>query len=181
MERDTLIAAWQAADATSKNNAELISMLQEGQHPVLKHIRKQLIIEIIAFSIFLFVYYDFFDGDQKPLYANLLIVGAMILVIIHNILGYIFTRRSFKGNNIKQSLEGHLVSLKKHAAISVTCRTLMAGCLLLFFTSVINFTASKYWALIAIVLIFLIQLIVLWSLWQKRIRKLGGTIESLGI
>lgn len=179
MERDALITAWQAADTTSKNNAELITMLKDGQHPVLKHIRRQLITEIIAFTVFLFLYYDFFDGNQKPLYANLFIAGGMLVVIIHNILGYVYTRRTFAGNNIKQSLEHYLVSLKKHATISIMCRALMAACLLLFFTSVINFTANKYWALIVIVLILAIQLIILWSLWQKRIAKLKGTIDRL--
>lgn len=181
MERDALISAWQAAETTSKNNTELITMLKEGQHPVLKHIRRQLMIEGIAFTIFLFLYYDFFDGDQKPLYANLLIAGGMLLVIIHNILGYVYTRRTFTGNNIKQSLELYLVSLKKHATISIICRALMAACLLLFFMSVMSFNANKYWSMIAIIIILSIQLFVLWSIWRKRIGKLKGTIDSLAL
>lgn len=179
MERDALISAWQAAETTSKNNAELISMLKDGQHPVLKHIRRQLIIEIIAFTVFLFLYYDFFDGDQKPLYANLLIAGGMSLVVVHNILGYVYTRRTFTGNNIKQSLENYLVSLKKHATISIMCRALMAGCLLLFFVSVINFTANKYWSLAALILILFVQLIVLRGIWLGRIAKIRSVIDSL--
>jgi len=181
MERDALISAWQAADTTSKSSTELITMLRDGQHPVLKHMRRQLIIEIIAFTIFLFLYYDLFDGDQKPLYANLLIAGGMLLVIIHNILGYIYTRHTVIGNNIKQSLELYLVSLKKHAIISIMCRALMAACLLLFFTSVMNFNATKFWSMITIVIMLSIQLIVLWSLWRKRIGKLKGTINSLAL
>ncbi|HUP12285.1 MAG TPA: hypothetical protein VM187_08745, partial [Niastella sp.] len=135
MERDALISAWHGAGATAKNNVELTAMLRDGQHPVLKHIRRQLIIETIAFTVFLFLYHDFFDGDRKPLYASLLIAGAMMSVIIHNILSYVFTKRSFEGNNLKQSLEQYLHVLKKHAIISIMCRALMAGCLLLFFTS----------------------------------------------
>ncbi|HEY8894790.1 MAG TPA: hypothetical protein VIM79_08235 [Niastella sp.] len=179
MEQDALRSAWSAANTASKNNNELIAMLREGQHPVLTHIRRQLIIETIAFTIFLFLYYNIFDGDRKPLYANLLIAGSMLLVITHNIIGYVFTKSSIKGNNIKQSLEHHLVSLKKHAAISIICRALMAGCLLAFFASVISFTASKYWALAAIVAIFFVQLIALWGIWLKRIRKLKGLIDNL--
>lgn len=179
MEQDALISAWRSADAAQKNNAELLSMLREGQHPVLKHIRRQLIIETLAFSVFLFLYYNLFDGDRKPLYANLFIIGGMLLVIIHNVLGYAFTKRSFNGNNIKQSLEHYLVSLKKHALISIMCRALMAGCLLLFFTSVISFNASKFWALTAIVLMLLVQLMVLWDVWLRRIRKLKAVINNL--
>ena len=179
MEQDALFSAWQAADTAPKNNDALIAMLSEGQHPVLKHIRRQLIIETIAFTIFLFLYYNLFDGDRKPLYANLLIVAGMLLVITHNIIGYVFTKRSIKGNNIKQSLEHHLVALKKHAVLSIMCRALMAGCLLAFFASVISFTISKYWVLTAIVAILLVQLIALWGIWLKRIRKLKGVIDNL--
>lgn len=179
MEQDALFSAWRAADTAPKNNEALIAMLSEGQHPVLKHIRRQLLIETIAFTIFLFLYYNLFDGDQKPMYANLLIVGGMLLVILHNILGYVFTKRSITGNNLKQSLEHHLVSLKKHAVLSIMCRALMMGCLLAFFTSVISFTSSKYWALGAIVAIFLVQLVALWGIWLKRIRKLSTAIDNL--
>jgi hypothetical protein len=179
MEQDALRSAWSAANTTAKNNNELIAMLRDGQHPVLKHIRRQLIIESIAFTIFLSLYYNLFDGDRKPLYANLLIAGSMLLVIIHNILGYVFTKRSITGNTIKQSLEHHLVTLKKHAVLSIMCRALMAGCLLAFFASVISFNTSKYWALAAIVAIFLVQLIALWGIWLKRIRKLKGVVDNL--
>lgn len=179
MERDPLISAWQGANTTSKNNADLIAMLREGQHPVLKHLRKQLIIEIIAFTLFLILYYDFFDGDKKPLYANLFIVAGMLLVITHNILGYIFSKRSFKGDNIKQSLKHYLVVMKKHAIISIMCRALMVACLFIFFTSVIQFTPTKYWALAAGVAVLLIQLMVLWGVWLSRIRKLKNAIASL--
>jgi uncharacterized membrane protein len=181
MEQDALFSAWQAADSAPKNNDALIAMLSEGQHPVLKHIRRQLLIETIAFTIFLFLYYNLFDGDRKPLYANLLIVAGMLLVITHNIIGYVFTKRSIKGNNIKQSLEHHLVSLKKHAVLSIMCRALMAGCLLLFFTSVITFNGNKYWALAAITLIFVVQLILLWGIWRRRVIKLKGVIDSMAL
>ena len=179
MEQDALFSAWRAADTAPKNNEALIAMLNEGQHPVLKHIRRQLIIETIAFTIFLFLYYNLFDGDQKPLYANLLIVGGMLLVILHNILGYVFTKRSITGNNLKQSLEHHLVSLKKHAVLSIMCRALMATCMLLFFTSVITFTGNKYWALAAIAFILLLQLILLSVIWRRRVMKLKRVVDSM--
>src|SRR5688572_10026970 len=110
MEQDPLHSAWQAADAAPKNTTALTAMLREGQHPALKQIRRQLIIETLAFTVFLFLYYNLFDGDRKPLYANILMAAGMLLVIVHNTLGYVFTKRSLKGNNIKQSLEHYLVS-----------------------------------------------------------------------
>ena len=91
MEQDALKSAWQSMDANRKTNTELSTMMRESSHPVLKQIRKQLILETIAFTALLFVYYDFFDGDRKPFYANMLLVMAMLFVIAHNIMGYILT------------------------------------------------------------------------------------------
>ncbi|WP_261387669.1 hypothetical protein [Chitinophaga pinensis] len=33
-----------------------------------RKMRRQLLMETIAFILFLIVYYDFFDGDKKPVY-----------------------------------------------------------------------------------------------------------------
>lgn len=177
MEQDALKSAWQDMVTEPQNNNHLKSMMRETTHPVLKRMRKQLIIETIAFTIFLFVYYDFFDGNRKPLYANVLLVAAMLLVILHNIITYLLTRGRNKGNTIKQSLEAYLVKMKVHAAVSVVSRVLMAGCLLLFFTSVIAFNSNKYWILAAIILVFVIQIALLARIWRNRIRGMKRTIN----
>jgi len=178
MEEDALKSAWQGMDANRKTNKELSSMMQESAHPVLKSIRKQLILETVAFTAFLFVYYNAFDGDRKPFYANMLLVMAMLFTILHNIMGYILTKRPVKGNTIKQSLNNQLLKIKTFAGVSVAGRVMTATCLLLFFTSVITFNAGKYWMLVAIILIFVIQIIVLSGIWMKRVRQMKSTINT---
>lgn len=88
----------------NKNNEELRKMLQENRHPVLKGIRLQMIIETTAWTIFLFVYYDMFDGHRKPLYLNALLVTAVLLLLLHSITGYLSAKNLVSGNNLKQSL-----------------------------------------------------------------------------
>jgi hypothetical protein len=178
MEQDALKSAWQGMDANRKSNTELSSMMRESGHPVLKRIRKQLILETLSFTALLFVYYDFFDGDRKPFYANVLLVSALLFVLLHNIVGYVLTKRPVTGNSIKQSLHHQLLKLKTYAAVSVASRVLTAACLLLFFTSVINFTANKYWMLAAMILLFVIQIALLSGIWRKRIRQMRVTINS---
>jgi hypothetical protein len=178
MEQDAFKSAWQGMDANRKTNKELSSMMQESAHPVLKRIRKQLILETVSFTAFLLVYYNAFDGDRKPFSANMLLVMAMLFVIAHNIMGYILTRRPVNGNTVKQSLNKQLLKLKTYAAVSVASRVLSAACLLLFFTSVITFTTNKYWMLAAIILLFVIQIIVLSGIWIKRVRQMKETINS---
>lgn len=177
MEQDALKSAWQNMNAGQKTNAELSSMMREQTHPVLKRIRKQLMLEAIFFTIFLFVYYDFFDGDRKPVYANVLLVSAMLLAIIHNIAGYMLTTRSVKGDTIKQSLQGQLLKMKKYAMVSVAGRVLIAACLLFFFISVITFNAGKYWILAGLIVLIVIQIALLTAIWVKRIRQMKTTID----
>lgn len=179
MEHDTLKSAWQGITTNRKTNMELNSMMRESGHPVLKRIRKQLILETLSFTVLLFVYYDFFDGDRKPFYANVLLVTAILFVLLHNIVGYVLTKHPVKGNSIKQSLENQLLKLKAYAAVSVASRVLTVACLLLFFTSVITFTTDKYWMLAAIILLLVIQIALLSGIWMKRIGQLRSTINSL--
>lgn len=178
MEKKSLKSAWQHADTTSRNEKDIRSMVREGSHPVLKRIRKQFLIETIAFAIFLALYYNFFDGDRKPFYANALLVAAMLFVMVHNIIAYIFTKARYKGNNIKQALEAHLYRMKVHAVLSVANRVLMTVCLLFFFTATITFTTNKYWILAALILTFIIMMILLWRVWMKRIINLKRTTEE---
>lgn len=177
MEGNALQSAWQQMSAGQRSNTELHAMMKESTHPVLKRIRKQLIIETIAFTAFLFVYYDFFDGDRKPVYANVLLVSAMVLVILHNILGYIMAKRSIDGDNLKQSLQHQLAKMKTYAVLSIAARILMVNCLLLFFASVITFTTQKNWLLAGIIAIMTVQLVLLAAIWLKRIRQMKTTIN----
>jgi hypothetical protein len=179
MDQKDLISAWQAVDAAPKKNTELNSIIQQRRQRVFKRMRKQLLIETLTFIVFLFVYYDFFDGDRKPIYTNMLIIVSMLLVIALNITGYMLAKRSMRGDNIKQSLNEYLSKVKLYAVLSVAGRALMAGCLLLFFTSVIKFNANKYWILAGIIAILVVQLIALSGMWLKRIGQLKGSIEEL--
>lgn len=179
MEEDILKSAWQSMVTEPKSNAAIKDMMQERSHPLLKRMRRQLIIEIAAFAVFLFVYYDFFDGDRKPLYANVLLVMGLLFVIIHNVTGYTLTRQPVTGNTIKQALAGHLARIKNFAIISIIIRVLAAACLLLFFTATVTFTEHRYWILAVIILLVIAQMVLLLRIWTKKIGELRGTINDL--
>ena len=74
MEDDKLKSIWNSVPTAQKSNTELTEMLKERNHPVLKAIKKQALFELAAFSIFLFCYYSMFDGTEKPLLINFLLV-----------------------------------------------------------------------------------------------------------
>jgi hypothetical protein len=179
MAQDLLKTAWQGMNTETKNYNDLQHMVREKTHPVLKGIRKQLIIEIAAFTIFLVVYYDFFDGDKKPWWANLLLVSAMVFVIVYNLVGYWLTQRRIKGSTLQQSLGDQLNKMKTYAVAFMASRTLAIASLLIFFGSVISFNTTKYWIMAGILLTVLIQLGLLSWIWLARIRRLRKIMHSL--
>ncbi|MRG44726.1 hypothetical protein GFS24_06355 [Chitinophaga sp. SYP-B3965] len=176
---DPLKAAWKGEDTNTKSTADIKKMLKENKHPVLKKIRTQMIIEILAFSVIGVVYYDFFDGHQKPLYANIILVVSLLLVIVHNVIGYLSARNPVKGSNMRASLEKYLSDLKIFARLSILSRILYAAGLLTFFISVITITATKQWIIAGVIIVFLIQIGILVKLWQNRIRGISITVGNL--
>lgn len=178
METDQLKLAWDAIQIPVKTNKELNSMLVESKHPVLKDIRKQLTIEIIGWSAFLLCYYTMFDGDQKPVAINILLVASMLFALIHNILGYNFSKYLINGGTIKSSLQKYLSKVKVYAVVSISSRVLLITGFLTFFTYNINFTTSKYVLLSGVIVVSLVQLGWLFRLWTKRLKALGDTIKE---
>lgn len=175
MQNDPLQSMWNDLGNTPKDQQTLKTMLSA---PGLRKMRRQLLLETIAFILFLIVYYDFFDGDSKPLYANIALVGASLFAIIHNILGYQLASKTLHAESITQSLRKSLLRLRRYAVISVSSRIMAAACLLLFFTSVISFTNHKYLLLLIILAVFAVQIILLRNVWKKRITKLESDLAN---
>lgn len=179
MENDFLKSAWKQIVVEDKSSLELKTIISQRGNSLVKKIRKQFIIETIATLAFLIVYYDFFDGDKKPLYANVLLIFAVLFTIIHNILGLKQMKLTVKGENIEESLVYRLHKMKRYALVSGILRILMACSFLAFFVSVITFTQVKYWILSCIILMFLIQISVFIKTWNGRIRRMEEIIENL--
>lgn len=180
MEDQFLKAAWQQADVDIKSNDELKTMLLESRHPVLKRIRRQALWEALAFIAFLCMYYNFFDGDRKPFYANLLLVAGVALVVLHNLWGYLLTKKRIGTGDVKISLLGYARTIRFWGIASVVCRMLAVTCILLFFSSVIVFTSTKYWLLAGALLIILVQIVLLAAMWMKRLKEIRSVTDGLG-
>lgn len=176
MENDPLKSMWNNLGDTPKDQQTLKKMKSAA---IFRKMRRQLLTEAIAFTLFLIVYYDFFDGDKKPVYANLALIGASLFAIIHSLLGYKLATRVMQADTIRHSLNKSLSRLRTYAVMSVSSRVLATTCLLVFFTSVIKFTPYKYMLLIMILAIFCFQIIMLWNIWKKRIRKVQSDITNL--
>lgn len=181
MNLDTLKSDYQnLGNESSKSFDSLNKMRDSGNHPVLKSIKRQLIIESILWTFVLIVFYDFFDGHLKLLFWNVLLGGSIILLLIHNVLGFLLISTPINGDSIKKSLINYLKKIKSYAIISVISRVLMITVFMFYLTSNINgWSTSKLWATIGFFTITVfIQIFLLNKVWKKRINKIEKQVDS---
>lgn len=173
---DPLKEAWKGAGNSTKTTEDLREMLRRNRHPVLKSIKLQMIIEIIGFTVFGLVFYDFFDGHEKPLYAIIILVASLLLVIFHNLIGYFNAKRSVRGENLRVSLEKYEEELKTFAFISVLSRVIYTAGLTIYFVWP---HYMNLWPMLLLLALVVAQVIIVARMWGKRIRAINTTVGSL--
>jgi len=172
MELEELKSDWQNAGIVYRSEDDLQKMTNIKNHPTLKRIRTKLIIETICYLLFLVLYYDLFDGEKRPVYANVLLVISLLLFIANDVIGYVSIEKRIAGLDLKNSLEKYLSKIRQLSTLSLICTFLYSISLLVYFSSVIHFTREKSFILLGILL--LLTQLMYWShrIWTKRIKNL---------
>ena len=176
---DPLKAAWDNTPTPSRSTADIEAMAVKQTSPVIKQIRKQLVIESIGYALFLVVYYDFFDGDKKPFYLNALLVVSVLFMLVYNVAGYMLAKHPAIGDNLLQTMQQQLRQLKRYAAVAVTSRILAFAGIFAFFLANIHWNNHKYLAIALIVLVIILQQFFLRKIWTGRINRFSNTIAEL--
>ncbi len=179
MDLQELKSQYQKFPTDSHDPEQLRIMLRANQHPVLKGIRLQLLLEGIFWTLFLVVYYDFFDGHLKPFLWNLALVGAVAFLLVHTFLGYQISNRAIYGDNIRESLKQYLRRIQQYARISIASRVIAISTILGFFLSVVEFSPTRYGQVALMLLIIPIQVYLLYRIWAKRINRVQHACEIL--
>jgi len=179
MEFKNLKSSWKHIEATKKSKTELEKMTQLKHHPVLNKIRLKLIIETIALSFLLFIYYDWFDGNQKPLYANLVLILGILTYITTNVISYVAIKNTHFNQNLKDTIHNYIAKIKRLSLFSICSSIIYTGSFLFFFSSVVEFNLEKKWILFFGVIV-LIQAFF-WShrVWKSWIKKLSEHAKNL--
>ena len=172
MELQDLKSGWQNAGGTFKSETDLLNMTKITNHPSLKKIRRKLIVETIMLMLFLIVYYDWFDGDKKPFYANALLVIGLLLYILNDVIGYISILNPITGLNLKISIKNYLARIKRLSVLSLIFSFLYSISFIVFFASVINFTKEKSFILAGTILVLFQMMLWSYRVWSKWIKKL---------
>ncbi|MBO9729435.1 MAG: hypothetical protein J7623_12435 [Chitinophaga sp.] len=176
---DPLKSAWDNTPTPTRTTAEIQSIASKQASPVMRGIRKQLIIETLGYTAFLVVYYDFFDGNKKPFYLNVLLVAAIIFIVLYNLTGYWLAKNPATGQHLLEQLQRQAQQLKRYAVIAVSSRLLALGCIFAFFLAPIHWDNNKSIAMAAIVVLMGVQFFFLRKIWAGRIQRLNETIISL--
>lgn len=181
MELNDLKSGWQNAGGTLKSDANLQRMIKVTNLPSFKRIRTKLIVETIGLVLFLFIYFDWFDGDKKPFYANIVLVVGLLLYIFNDVIGYISITRPIMEENLKLSIQNYLMRIKRLSVFSLIISFLYSISIIIFFTSTINFTKEKELILVGIIVV-LFQLIFLsYKIWDKWIRNLKQQVKDFNL
>ncbi|HEY8956349.1 hypothetical protein [Chitinophaga sp.] len=173
---DPLKSAWDSTPTPSSNITDIIS---RHTSPVLKDIRKQVILEATGYTIFLIVYYDFFDGDQKPFYLNLLLVASVLCMLAQSVTGYVLARYPAAEHNLLESMRKKLQHIRKYAVISIFTKILAFAGIFAFFILSVQWTQQKSLLMIPLLLIIVAQAYFQWKIWAGRIYRVKQTIEEL--
>lgn len=181
MELEDLKSDWQYAHVPFRSEADILKMTRIKNHPSVKKIRTKLMIEIIGFVLFLTVYYDWFDGDQKPFYANVLLVSSLLLYVANDVIGYASVVKGINGLNLKASLGKYLVRIRRLSVYSLICTLLYSISFLLFFSSVIHFTKEKSFLLLFLVIVLFQMLFGSQMIWNKWIKSLEQDVKDLDL
>lgn len=150
-------------------------------HPSLRHIRRQLIVETVAWTLFLFLYYSALDGNLRPLGWNIALVVGLVLLILHGLLGYHLSSKPVSNAPLLVALRQRLEELTNFSWLSVLLQTGTLAILMGFLLS--NVTAlwetPKVWLFGTIIIWLVIAFGVQVWIWRYRLGQLRKSIEEL--
>jgi hypothetical protein len=154
-------------------------MTKISRHPVLKKLRLKFVIEASLLFIFLVFYNDGFDGAEKPLWANIVLIAGALLFIGNDVAGYFMFQKPVMGKDIGTSLKKFSRNLKRLAISSVSSAFLFGCAMIIFFSTVIDFTPIKLTLMAGMFLAMMVGLYLSYKNWSRRIGDLNGVIEQL--
>ncbi len=171
---------WGSQPIEKKSKDVLAEMLKVKSHPVLKKIKTQLLLEMIAWLIFMAIYYTMFDGEKRPWFINFVFMLGLLQAMAYNLSGYLAAKNLIQGDNLFASFTNYVKQLKKFRSSAIGSRLLLITGLILFFSYGLEMNSRRIIAIFSISSIFMLQLWILYQQWTKRITKLEVISKNFG-
>ncbi|WP_353197830.1 hypothetical protein [Parapedobacter defluvii] len=180
MELNELKDLWKGDGTPHKKQKEIEVLMHAKSHPVFRSVRRQIVVETLAWVMFLLFGYSAFDAATKPLWVGLMLALPVMATLTHHLIGYFWMVSAPVGSiPLSESLRASYRRMRWFTMRDTLLRLAMLVGLVSFFAYGITFTAGKYGLLGVICTATLIQLVFHRTLWGRRLRRLRYTIQAL--
>ncbi len=181
MNIDNAKQAWQNTDPALSAEWRKNNLAISWTHPALRSMQRQLLFEGLCWMGFLFLIYTGLDGDQRPLGWTLALIGGLLLLIAHALLGYHLASRPVGDLSVTEGLTRQLASVRKFSWVSMALRTATLLILFGFLTSNIPdlWVAERVWAIASIAVWTGVSLYIQYRLWRSKLRRLSANLSEL--
>jgi FtsH-binding integral membrane protein len=178
MNLDQLKNEWQSAGSSDKRPEELTKMTQLP--PAWQRLKLKLIVEVAGLLVFLAVYRDFFDADQKPWWANALFLLGLVAFVFNDVIGYFSLFYPAKGKNLQAFTQNHTRKVKQLAHGSLIASGCFGVGVIVFFSSTVVFTPVKYGILLGMCFSLLGFMYWAYKNWQAKVAHFTKISQELG-
>lgn len=172
MDFDKLKADWQNQSTSNLNVEQIQELVRAGKHPGLARSRKVLFIESVAWAAFLLLFYDAFDGHEKPWWLNALLVVAFALLLAHHLVGIRLLSKRKANESLASSLAVYRGQLQQFIRLNLIGRVMAMITLLLFFLYGVEWNTKRYIISAGFLGVMAIQFYILSRFWRERLGSL---------
>ncbi len=172
MDLDKLKTDWQNQSTSNLTVEQMQELVHSGKHPGIARSRKVLFIESVAWSAFLLLFYDAFDGHEKPWWLNALLVVAFALLLGHHLLGIRLLSQRKANESLASSLADYRRRLQQFVRLNLIGRLLAMATLLLFFLYGVEWNTKRYLISAGFLGVMFVQFYILKRFWRERLGSL---------
>ena len=145
----------------------------------LKGVRRRLVIESILFFIVSLVFWDGFDGDQRPLVMSFLLVAAFSCLIMNDVMLLLSLHSVNDGLQIRAYLEQVARQLRLQSWISPALIMITNCCWIGFFLSGNPWRQEKLIPVFIMLMTILGVGIVTHCWWTQRLKPILAVLDEL--
>ncbi|MGB3800789.1 MAG: hypothetical protein WA952_13320 [Lewinella sp.] len=172
--------SWQKIDTDAAAQLPSEHLEVRWSHPALRALRRQLVFEGVCWILFLALFYNGLDGDQRPWGWTAALVIGLLLLIVHAVIGYRLASRPVGAAPIREAIGKQVWAIRRYSWLSMALRTLTLLTLFGFLLSNVPdlWDGSRQWAIGTMVIWTGVALYIQHRLWRARIQELQATLDE---
>ncbi|MEL6651286.1 MAG: hypothetical protein AAFQ87_10830 [Bacteroidota bacterium] len=182
MDLEQFKSAWQATEERSAKQVsinELNQIMKMKTQKSMGRMRLRLIIEAVLLTLFLFLFYNGFDGYNKPWALNVLLGLAVGGTVIHKLYALRFIHLGLQGESLKESLRFLSQRFRQQGGVSALLLVGYNVAWLLYASVNVELTQYLALALVVVLIVILTVAFFTWRSWNKRAQEMEGHLTEL--